>query len=581
MSQSRVIKMMRQMKSLPLRLPQNSLLTIKSSARVNVILSPEWRDDGHIALEQIYKCGTETDETGKIEWTVGVNDGKKEGLTSVDVSIQSLSNYDENKKMVSSVGEQLQNETVTEEAVTDTDLTQGDVPTFMATIPEKCNVKCILADGGDITVTKKLEGEDGFVMSTNDGNISVDKLRGESIELYSKRKDNVNGNGNGNSGTIFVKKSCEAQELNITVDGRLRAKMLNVANANIEAKDQNVDFEKLDDDDGLAVIDVSSIYTSLNGEGAHFSVSGLQSSDASEATKTNNSIKKVRIKSNHGHISVRTSSSFSLPQDSPIINEYGQEMAHVELGGVNGSFDVSIEREGGQRSIPKHNGTDRDAIPKAAIIHVDSLSPGQASIVTSDFGSIGISLDRKIESDIRLLSTPLINKMDPNVLLSEDEKALVDAISDHDDDIEVLMGKSDNANTSNPFQHRISLETEAFSGHRSSDMRFSEYVHGRVDNKSLEPNSRFDVKTKGISSSVGKIRIEGAAGQALQGFSGGSDKPGNEFDLPLLAAGTDGPIVIESLSWFGAIARRYGVEEGQRDLGRQAKAGGAEKEKKQ
>ena len=63
-----------------------------------------------------------------------------------------------------------------------------------------------------------------------------------------------------------------------------------------------------------------------------------------------------------------------------------------------------------------------------------------------------------------------------------------------------------------------------------------EYVEGIVDNKSNEPNSRFDVKTKGLtsssSSSVGKIRIEGAA------------------DMPLLALAIDGMIKIDSLSWF-------------------------------
>ena len=68
-----------------------------------------------------------------------------------------------------------------------------------------------------------------------------------------------------------------------------------------------------------------------------------------------------------------------------------------------------------------------------------------------------------------------------------------------------------------------------------------------------EPNSRFDVKTKGLSSSVGKICIEGAAGQALRSFSGGNTQEGNTEetgkldDLPLVAVVTNGRIMVEVL----------------------------------
>ena len=536
---------------------------------MNVHLLPEWRDDGHITFEQTFQ----EDGMNKLDWSVSINDGKKEGLTFVDVSIQMIRN--ENDHKAASDGIHAQEEVTLEKIGTDG---KHKVPTLVAKIPEKCNVKCALFQGGDIVVTKKLEGEDGFEFLTSGGDIVVDKLRGDVIQLDSKFESGESTIG----GTIHIRKACDAQELGIVVNkgGRLRAKMLNVSNANIETEDIGIDCDSIDDDDGMALIDVSSIYTSLTGEGAHLLVN--KSSDLSEMSRNSDSIKKVRVKSNHGHISVRTASSF-LPEESPpVIDEYGQKMAHVELGGVNGSFDVSVEKLGGE-NISNDEPLVNDSLPMAAKIHVDSLSPGQASIITSDFGSVGISLDRKIESDIRLLSTPLMNNMDTNVLLNEDENEIIEVISDHDDDIEELIAPLGDDNDNEPEKiYRISMETEAFSGHRSSDMKYSEYVHGVIDNKSHEPNSRFDVKTKGLSSSVGKIRIEDAAGQALQGFSGskkedndGNDTNGSAIDLPLLAVATNGRIKVESLSWFGAIARRYGVEDEQRDLGRQAKAGSA------
>ena len=502
---------------------------------------------------------TQTLQPGGVEvdWSATISDGKKNGLTTVDISIQSMLDKVQSSTDVNST---------VEEAIINTTEDDEEVVlgiTLTAEIPEKCNIKCMLHQGGDITVTGKLEGEDGFELMTSGGNIVVDKLRGDAIHLDSKYEGNAGG-------IIHVKKACEAQELNISVGagGRLRAKMLNVSNANIEVEDAGLEFGKMDDDDGMALIDVGSIYTSQAGEGAHLVVS------KSEMSRSD-SIKKVRVKSNHGHISVRTASSFS-PNDSSIVDDYGQKMAHVELGGVNGSFDVSVEKFGVENVFSK---AEDGSMPMAAKVHVDSLSPGQASILTSDYGDVGVTLDRKIESEIRLLSTPLVNNLDPNVLLDEDENELVAALAEHDDDVDGLMISLEQNYAGAPEESlRITLETEAFSGRRNCDMKHVEYVQGVIENKSREPNSRFDVKTKGLASSVGKIRIEGAARQALQGFSGGEE---TMVDIPLLSVVTDGRIKVETLSWFGAIARRYGVEDEGRDLGRQATAGGAANAKKQ
>eukprot|EP01083_Nonionella_stella_P059449 155514_1 len=124
------------------------------------------------------------------------------------------------------------------------------------------------------------------------------------------------------------------------------------------------------------------------------------------------------------------------------------------------------------------------AMPMAAKVHIDSFSPGQSSIVTSDFGDVDITLDRKIESDLRLLSAPLINNLDPNVLLEDDEEELVDALVQHDDDIEELLDimgvKADSFIRPSGKDDRIKIETEAFSGHRNFDLDHVEYVQGAV-----------------------------------------------------------------------------------------------------
>lgn len=128
---------------------------------------------------------------------------------------------------------------------------------------------------------------------------------------------------------------------------------------------------------------------------------------------------------------------------------------------------------------------------------------------------------------------------------------------------------------------RISVPNESFTDNQSfaSSDGTIEYTDGWIENKSHEPDSRFEMKTSG-NKSVGKIRMEGAANQALHHFSTPSGKPegaGTDGSVesahairPLIAAATAGKISVETLSWLGAIARRYGLDEKGRDLGRQA-----------
>jgi len=93
-------------------------------------------------------------------------------------------------------------------------------------------------------------------------------------------------------------------------------------------------------------------------------------------------------------------------------------------------------------------------------------------------------------------------------------------------------------------------------------------VQGHVDNQSHEPDSRFEQQQQ--LGGGGKIRLEGAATQALHGFASSDDAL--IVERPLVVGASEQRIAVESLSWLGAIARRYGLEEGERkgDLGRQA-----------
>ena len=498
---------------------------------------------------------------------------------------------------------------------------------LVAKVPQKCNLTCHLHQGGNIHITKKLEAEHGFDLYTTNGSIFVDKLRGNKIDLVS---DSI----------IHVQKSCEAQELNVRVGqpqqqlqqqlqqddennyipSRFRAKMINVSNANIQVHETNLNHHRhhsrsqpLDDDDGQSIIDISSVYASQSGDGVHLEVLPTSTTYNHHTAMKEECPRKVRVKSNHGHISVRAATSIfdsstehSSSTSSTCSMESDQQDALVTLGGVNGSFDVAIEARGNNDNDKSHqNDKNHDdkiiRYPLASNIHVDSLSPGQISVLTTDHGDVGLTLDRKIEADLSLLSSPLINNLDPNVLLEEDEDELVKSLTEHDDDIHefyksaslskslhknvlknpAIVDSNDDNNDDDKVVtslHRIDIETNAFSGKQISPMKYLEYVHGSVENKSEEPDSRFDVKTKGIKTkkfksyaSIGKINIEGAAGQALEGFSGRSDIDDNSgFERPMVAIGTDGKIKVESLSWFGAISRRYGVKEDGRDLGRQA-----------
>ena len=194
----------------------------------------------------------------------------------------------------------------------------------------------------------------------------------------------------------------------------------------------------LDDDDKLARIDISSLYAVKDGEGAQISVP-VPGGTAADP-------QNVRVKYNHGHISVRT----AISEDAMLsLDDFDQPISLVDLGGVNGSCDVSVEREGiiegcsvNQQEEEKKEeekkrmsveGNSRKTHPIAAKIHVDSFSPESVSIVTVEGGDIDVTLDRKVEADVRLLSCwHSLGPIDSKAILDDDEAEFIDSLKRHD-----------------------------------------------------------------------------------------------------------------------------------------------------
>jgi hypothetical protein len=129
-----------------------------------------------------------------------------------------------------------------------------------------------------------------------------------------------------------------------------------------------------------------------------------------------------------------------------------------------------------------------------------------------------------------------------------------------------------------------SLDVEVEQTLESPHCGMVQYTQGTMSNRSGEPDARSDIRGKG------KINVDGAALQALQGFQSGKKQSSSSSSssstssssslLPLLAVATDGGIKLETLSWFGSIARRYGLDATEADskkvellgsLGRQAR----------
>jgi hypothetical protein len=363
-----------------------------------------------------------------------------------------------------------------------------------ARVPEKVNFSCHLEQGGTIQIDKKLEGD--VDLSTTDGDILLNKIRGYQISLQAPK------------GTIYASDLLEAQRLSLSSGGRVRAKRIHGSQLDVHVNQiSTLETQIMDTDDEGAAIDISSLYVSGSGE------TNLVAQSSSSTSSS------IRCKSNHGHVNAKANH-------------------RIDMGGVNGSFDVaSTEGE--------------------AHVHIDSLSSESISIATCK-KMLFLTLDRKLESDLRLVCGESVQELGRSVLLEDDEELIRQGLQQHEGG--PLL----------PIAVVTSAFTEkALSGGEAPLTNLS-YAQGHVDNQSLEPDSRFEQQQHGGG---GKIRLEGAANQALHGFARKEDSGDDSIvERPLVVGASEERIAVESLSWLGAIARRYGLEESdhKEDLGRQA-----------
>jgi hypothetical protein len=320
----------------------------------------------------------------------------------------------------------------------------------------------------------------------------------------------------------------------------------------------------------------------------------------------------VRVKSSHGHIVIHAKTN-RMNDLTPSESSNSTMAPLIDLGGVNGSCDVLLE------GVPSSSSSSYDSVntkqqhyigppssttPPTMRVHFDALSPESISQITScgillqsmndDYNTnisslTSITMDRKLESEIRLLSASEYT-VDAHDITSEDVHDINNTLLTIAKEKTMPLIFGDRQQQEHPL---ITIETDAYidgeydsldegveqtlnSPHHHGGM--VQYMQGTMSNRSGEPDARSDMRGKG------KINVDGAALQALQGFQSGkkqsSSSTSSSVLLPLLAVATDGGIKLETLSWFGSIARRYGLDATEADskkdellgsLGRQAR----------
>lgn len=547
----------------------------KSFPPCHITITSQWRDDGDV---------TWSFDNNDIPPKLIVQD-KHEHLTT---------SLGREEPLVSLMFESDDSHMCSEDSRTSTMLTS---PIQMSlNVPEKVNLDLDLGHGagGSITIKGKIEGD--IRLRTCKGNIIATKLRGHKIDIETQY------------GTVYVSDLLESQDLTIKIPGgrvisgtsnRVRAKRIQTNNMTICVGSSNDDGDddlrttsttgdeegvvQTDSDDSGAIIDISSLY--VLGDANILVMTSCQEFGRNDDDISHR--QAVRVKSHHGHVNVETNSP--CPTNRNAMTD--EDIPVVDLGGVNGSCEISI-------ISPPEALQNGDNNTKSCHVHFDSIVPDSVSLIESEWGGVHVTADRKVETDVRLLSFGSMNEeimsmVDVDTLILEDDDA-----NDEDDNtdrsladelVRMLQDIDEAATPITENPGRIHIETKAFTERRqpqlSSTRPFEkiEFIDGWIENKSAEPDSRFDRKLRGSATSlgggVGKIRLDGAQEQALHSFdksssssSSSSTKKGSNFARPLLAVCAPGAIRLETLSWLGNIARRYGLDDkrDQDDLGRQA-----------
>ncbi|GMH52634.1 hypothetical protein TrRE_jg4550 [Triparma retinervis] len=377
----------------------------------------------------------------------------------------------------------------------------------------------VYLSSGNIEVTSKLEGDD-IHLSTSSGSIVVSKLRAHRISLSAPS-------------FVGVSSLVEAEDGRIS-GGRIRAKMLNGRNMHLtgtsctppSSLDPNL-LSAFDDDDGGAKIDVGSLYTS-------------DTSPAFISTKRDRGGPfgcAVRVKNSHGGLNVDVASEGE-GGSSGVVDMYGRREAVVELGGISGSCNLKVE-----------GGSSDDL---SARVHFDSVFKSGWSSVSAESGDVELTVDRKVHSSIRMLSSGAPLTAIHTSLLDGSDPLPTESLSP------AHLGRIDIK--TNAFKPAVKFGEEEGGG--------VEYVEGDVFNDTAEPDSRFEVQAGNMKRDVvggggGKVDIEGASNSALDAF--GQQKKdnhdGEDGDLHVITVGTGGggAVSLETLEWMETIKRRFGM----------------------
>jgi hypothetical protein len=505
---------------LPRALPtlhQGSTISIRCAVdKSHVLIRSKWRDDGEIFLVQNTVRGSPIGFNISQQAHQHTSLGRPEShllveLISADPSMPGTIPYD---------SESYQEIIVQSEGVS-----------LTLEVPEKINIDCDVSIGGSVKIEGKIEGD--VRVRVVDGDVHVQKLRGHLIDIQLL----------GASCSLYASDLLEAKDLLVRLpsSGRFRAKRIHASSSNIQinesetsqifARDVQASF---DSDDTGAICDISSYYIACD---ATIDVR-CSSGETRQA---------IRVKSNHGHLMACASAPISTRVDA-FTND---RLPFVDIGGVNGSCEVFADNMDGAPS---------DTV--SCRVHFDSLAPDSVSIIQATSGAIHVTLDRKIESDFRVLSTSMVDSVDVDALLLDKDDEEFDSL--------VAMLEDVDSKSTLYGNDPIQIKTKAFSSYASErvweNIRF---VDGWMENRSEEPDSRFDRKLRGETGSLGKIRQDGASNQALQNFQGQAK---STFVRPIITILGSSNIMVETLSWLGNVARRYGLD-GRReenDLGRTA-----------
>ncbi len=535
-------------------LQQGSTISVRSTvAQPNIFIKSSWRDDGVVSMihrlkEQDSRIGLyvsmlsdKSTSMGRDESHVLVElteDGGEIAMAGHVSATLSMKRIDEGiHSRICLESEIINNVEDSSEYV----MGCSEEITLVMELPEKINIDCDLSGGGSVTINNKIEGD--VRIKTTNGNISIQKLRGHSIEIAAA------GPGN----TIYSSDLLEAKTLSISLpcSGRLRAKRIHASSCSVtvESVDKNlvsqVGNERFDADDSGAICDISSLY--ITGD-ANIHVRCSEGEGERQA---------VRVKSSHGHVMVQASA----PLPGSLNHITNEALPVVDMGGVNGSCEVFVDTNG--------SGMASNDVTSCRV-HFDSIAAESVSIVKSNVGIIHVTIDRKVESDIRMLSCTEPQSIDFDTFLLDQEDEGFESLATMLEAVDGVPQSSVN--------DKIQVKTQAFTTKEEEwypTLKNAKFLNGWVENKSAEPDSRFDRKLRGETGSMGKIRLDGASNQALSHFQSDSNRKitsGSNFVRPIVAVVGSGTIVLETLSWLGNIARRYGLDERRdaQDLGRTA-----------